>query len=111
MPKKTKSVSTTGSKYTLGGQTKTLTKGGKKKAELKMNYSGMKEVPMGGGNPRFLSRTMGTTTVKAPASMSLDIYNRKGDLKKTLVASNRSGTGINPKAAKRINRKFRRMSK
>ena len=111
MPRKTKTVSTTGSKYTLGGQTKTLHKGGKKKAELKTNYSGMREVPMGGGNPRFLSRTMGTTTEKAPASMSLNIYNRKGDLKKTLVASNRAGTGMNPRAAKKINRKFRRMSK
>ena len=37
MPRKTKTVSTTGSKYTLGGQTKTLHKGGKKKAELKTN--------------------------------------------------------------------------
>ena len=111
MPRKTKTVSTTGSKYTLGGQTKTLHKGGKKKAELKTNYSGMREYTIGGGNPRFLSTTIETKKEKVPASMSLNIYNRKGDLKKTLVASNRAGTGINPRAAKRISRKFRRMSK
>ena len=106
-----KKVTITGSKRQPGGQTKTYLKKGKKKAVLNTNYSGQKEISSTSGNPRFLDTTTVTSYEKTPSSMSLDIYNRKGELKKTLVADNRAGTGMDPRKSKKLSRKFRRMSK
>ena len=106
-----KKVTTTGSKRKPGGQTKTYTKKGKKKAVLNTNYSGQKEVRQSSGNPRFLDRTETVSMVKTPSAKSLDIYNRKGELKKTLVATNKSGTGMSDRKARKLNNKFRRMSR
>ena len=112
MPKPAKKkVTISGSKKQPGGQTKTYLKKGKKKAVLNINYSGQKEISSTSGNPRFLDTTTVTSYEKTPASMSLDIYNRKGELKKTLVATNRSNTGMDAKKARKLDRKFRRMSK
>jgi len=109
-PKK-KTVTTKGSKTKPGGQTKTYTKKGKVKAVLNTNYSGQKAVKSTSGNPRFLDKTTVTSYEKTPSAKSLDIYNRKGEIKKTLVADNRGGTGMAHRKAKRLNRKFYRMSK
>jgi len=49
--------------------------------------------------------------VKTPSAKSLDIYNRKGEIKKTLVATNKSGTGMSSRKANKLNRKFNRMSR
>ena len=106
-----KKVTTKGSKRKPGGQTKTYTKKGKVKAVLNTNYSGQKEVFSSSGNPRFLDVTTTSKMVKTPSAKSLDIYNRKGEVKKTLVATNKSGTGMSARKAKKLNRKFNRMSR
>ena len=78
------------------------------KRETNVNYSGKKKVPVTGGNPRFLSKTTVMVDEKVPASAKTTKFNRKGEVKKEISASNKSETGLNKKKLSKISRQTRR---
>ena len=107
--KRKKTYTRKGSKFDTGGQTtKVYRKDGSLKRETNINYSGKKKVPVTGGNPRFLSKTTVMVDEKVPASAKTTKFNRKGEVKKEISASNTKQTGLNKRKLSKISRQTRR---
>lgn len=107
--KRKKTYTRKGSKFDTGGQTtKVYRKDGSLKRETNVNYSGKKKVPVTGGNPRFLSKTTVMVDEKVPASAKTTKFNRKGEVKKEISASNKSQTGLSKRKLSKISRQTRR---
>ena len=107
--KRKKTYTRKGSKFDTGGQTtKVYRKDGSLKRETNINYSGKKKVPVTGGNPRFLSKTTEMVEEKIPASGKTTKFNRKGEVKKEISASNKKQRGLDKKKLTKISRQTRR---
>lgn len=107
--KRKKTYTRKGSKFDTGGQTtKVYRKDGSLKRETNINYSGKKKVPVTGGNPRFLSKTTVMVDEKVPASGKTTKFNRKGEVKKEISASNKKQIGLDKKKLTKISRQTRR---
>lgn len=107
--KRRKTYTREGSKFDTGGQTtKVYRKDGSLKRQTNINYSGKKKVPVTGGNPRFLSKTTVMVDEKVPASGKTTKFNRKGEVKKEISASNKKQIGLDKKKLTKISRQTRR---
>jgi len=105
-PKRTKTYTQVGSKTKSkdGQTTKVYRKDGSLKRETNINLSGKRSVSSTSGNPRFLDKTTVISEEKVPATAKTTKYNRKGEVKKTLVADSTTAKGLDDKKYKKLNK-------